>query len=169
MTAVSPLAFTLDLPTADATTLLAQGLAPLLGPGDTILLEGDIGAGKTHFCRALIQARLAMVGRTEDVPSPTFTLVQVYEAEGVEIWHADLYRLTGPDEVAELGLDEAFGAAICLVEWPDRLADLAPANALHLALTMGAGDGRVACFRAGDGRWQKLTPALMSAGARAHD
>ena len=73
--------------------------------------------------------------------SPTFTLVQVYEAD-VEIWHADLYRLTHPDEVLELGLDAAFGTAICLIEWPDRLGDLAPEGALHLKLSLKA-DGRL--------------------------
>jgi N-acetylmuramate 1-kinase len=100
-----------------ATSRLARILAPLLQGGDAVLLEGPIGAGKTHFARALIRARL---GREEDVPSPTFTIVQTYEAE-VDIWHADLYRLTHPDEARELGLEDAFETAICLVEWPDRL------------------------------------------------
>ena len=72
------------------TSRLARVLAQHLRAGDTVLLEGPIGAGKTHFCRALIRARL---GRDEDVPSPTFTLVQTYDAD-VAIWHADLYRLT---------------------------------------------------------------------------
>ena len=166
MTAAAPLSLRLDLPTAEATAELAERLAPVLRAGDVILLEGDIGAGKTHFCRALIQARLAAEGRAEDVPSPTFTLVQVYEAAGTEVWHADLYRLGGPSEVAELGLEEAFGAAICLVEWPDRLAGLTPANALHLGLTVAADDSRVARFRAADGRWAQVAQVLISAGAR---
>lgn len=98
-----------------------------------LLLTGDIGAGKTHFARALIQEILPV---PEDVPSPTFTLVQIYEAAGCEIWHADLYRLSNPDEVVELGLTDAFEGEICLVEWPDRLAELAPENALELDFSM---------------------------------
>lgn len=111
---------------------LARALAPGLAPGDTLLLDGPLGAGKTHFARALIQARLANAGRLEEVPSPTFTLVQVYDDGQAEIWHTDLYRLAGPDDALELGLQDAFDTAICLVEWPDRLEDLAPAGALRL-------------------------------------
>ena len=111
---------------------LAARLAPMLHPGDTILLNGPLGAGKTHFARALIRTRLAAVGLAEDVPSPTFTLVQTYDDGDTEIWHCDLYRLFGPDDVAELGLEEAFDRAICLVEWPDRLGAEAPDRALTL-------------------------------------
>ena len=136
---------TLDLPNAEATEALGARLAALARPGDVILLEGPIGAGKSCLARAFIRARL---GREEEVPSPTFTLVQVYEAEGVEIWHADLYRLTHPDEVWELGLDDAFSAAICLVEWPDRLGAHVPPDALHLKLE-AAGEGRKAVLSGG--------------------
>jgi tRNA threonylcarbamoyladenosine biosynthesis protein TsaE len=124
-------ALTLALPDQDATARLGVVLADCLNPGDVVLLAGQIGAGKTHLARALIRARL---GRMEDVPSPTFTLVQTYEAEDGDLWHADLYRLTHPDEVTELGLEAAFETAICLVEWPDRLGDLRPADALLLEL-----------------------------------
>ncbi len=119
--------FSLNSPTE--TQALAVQLAPRLSPGDVLLLEGPIGAGKTHFARSLIQSLLPIA---EDVPSPTFTLVQVYDGPVSEIWHADLYRLSAPDEVVELGLTDAFEDAICLVEWPDRLAELAPENALTL-------------------------------------
>ena len=129
---------TLDLPSDEATTRLGHWLAGRLRPGDTLALIGPIGAGKTHFARAIIQAR---VGRAEDVPSPTFTLVQTYDADGVEIWHADLYRLTHPDEVLELGLDEAFAQAICLIEWPDRMGGLLPKTALTLQF-LPLGDSR---------------------------
>ena len=115
---------------ADDTTALARAFAPQLAAGDVVLLEGHIGGGKTHFARAVIQA---LLGADEDVPSPTFTLVQTYEAPEFEIWHADLYRLSHPDEVFELGLVDAFESALCFVEWPDRLADLAPPFALTLA------------------------------------
>ena len=117
-----------------ATVALATAIAPLLDRGDTLLLEGEIGAGKSAFARALIRARL---GRLEDVPSPTFTLVQTYEDPKGDIWHCDLYRLSHPDDALELGLDEAFETAICLIEWPDRLGDEAPRNALLLSFAAG--------------------------------
>lgn len=136
---------TLHLPDAAATDRLAQCLAPVLRRGDAVLLEGPIGAGKTHLARALIRARL---GRAEDVPSPTFTLVQTYEAAGADIWHADLYRLTHPDEVWELGLDDAFRTGICLIEWPDRLGSHLPDAALRIRLAID-GDGRQAVLSGG--------------------
>lgn len=118
----------------EQTCAFAQSLGKTLGPGDVILLEGGIGAGKTHFARCLIQSLLI---QPEDVPSPTFTLVQEYETEKGALWHADLYRLSGPDEIIELGLTEAFETAICLVEWPDRLGDLRPDGAMTLTFSDG--------------------------------
>ena len=113
-----------------ATQTLAHQIAPTLGRGDTLLLIGEIGAGKSAFARALIRARL---GRMEDVPSPTFTIVQTYDDPQGDIWHCDLYRLTHPDEALELGLEEAFITSICLIEWPDRLGNAMPENALCLS------------------------------------
>ncbi|MDP4034388.1 MAG: tRNA (adenosine(37)-N6)-threonylcarbamoyltransferase complex ATPase subunit type 1 TsaE [Pseudorhodobacter sp.] len=136
MSTAAPLS--LFLPSPEDTARLGEWLAMHLRPGDAVLLEGHIGAGKTHLARALIRARL---GRMEDVPSPTFTLVQTYQADDVEIWHADLYRLSHPDEVIELGLEEAFQSAICLIEWPDRLGGATPPDALRLHLGQ-EGDGR---------------------------
>ena len=128
---------TIDLPSAAETEALGRRLASLARPGDAILLQGPIGAGKSCLARAFIRARL---GEAEEVPSPTFTLVQVYEDKETEIWHADLYRLSHPDEVWELGLDQAFETAICLVEWPDRLGSHLPREALTIRLeTMGEG------------------------------
>ncbi|MCK0097205.1 tRNA (adenosine(37)-N6)-threonylcarbamoyltransferase complex ATPase subunit type 1 TsaE [Yoonia sp. F2084L] len=124
--------FEFSLADENATSALAAQIAKRLKPGDTLLLEGQIGAGKSAFARALIRAKL---GRMEDVPSPTFTLVQTYEDDAGDIWHCDLYRLTHPDEALELGLDEAFETAICLIEWPDRLGDIAPQDALNLAFS----------------------------------
>lgn len=118
----------------DTTRALAAAMAPRLAPADVVLLGGGVGAGKTHFARCLIQSRLT---RPEDVPSPTYTLVQSYAGPDCEIWHADLYRLSDAAEVIELGLTEAFETAICLVEWPDRLGDLAPARALTLDFAPG--------------------------------
>ncbi|MCV2445980.1 tRNA (adenosine(37)-N6)-threonylcarbamoyltransferase complex ATPase subunit type 1 TsaE [Paracoccus sp. DMF] len=110
---------TLDLADADLTACLARVMAAVLKPGDVVALQGPVGAGKTHFARAFIRARQGEAA--EDVPSPTFTLVQTYaDPLGTEIWHADLYRLTHPEELAELGLDEAMQGGIVLVEWPDH-------------------------------------------------
>lgn len=127
-----------------------------------LLLDGPIGAGKTHLARALIQARLP---NPEDVPSPTFTLVQTYDAGDVEIWHADLYRLSHPDEVLELGLDDAFDTALCLIEWPDRLGSLTPEKALRLRFS-DQGEGRLVTLTGGP-HWAGLLTAL--AGRKPND
>lgn len=146
------------LPTEAATQALAACIAPRLRPGDTLLLDGGIGAGKTAFARALIRARLG--SPAEDVPSPTFTLVQTYPSPDGDIWHADLYRLTHPDEAQELGLTDAMDTAICLVEWPDRLADLAPTNALSLSFEALA-DGTHRVRVTGPDPWPtRLRPCL---------
>ncbi len=143
------------------TRRFAEALAPRLRAGDTLLLSGGLGAGKTAFARAVIQARLAAAGRSEDVPSPSFTLVQTYSDGVEEFWHADLYRLAGPDEVIELGLDEAFGAAVCLVEWPDRLDGEAPRDALELnfAMTETPGERRMTAWSR-DPRWATMLDAV---------
>lgn len=110
----------------------------MLRTGDTILLEGDIGAGKTHFARSLIQS---LQDAPEDVPSPTFTLIQTYETRAGPVWHADLYRLSSPDEIVETGLFDAMDDAICLIEWPDRLGPDRPDKALTLHFALGAHEG----------------------------
>lgn len=135
------------------TRAFAQALAPNLKAGDTLLLEGPIGAGKTFFARALIQSRLQESGVHEDVPSPTFTLVQTYADDACDIWHADLYRLTGPDEIFELGLEDAFDTAICLIEWPDKLGALAPTNALSLSFATGPGETEREVLASGPAEW----------------
>ena len=131
--------YSIFLASEEDTTRFGAWWAGVAMAGDSLLLSGQIGAGKSHFARAFIQARL---GRAEDVPSPSFTLVQTYDAD-VEIWHSDLYRLSHPDEVLELGLEQAFATAICLVEWPDRLGALTPANAISIRLVV-EGEGRIA-------------------------
>jgi tRNA threonylcarbamoyladenosine biosynthesis protein TsaE len=128
----SPVQIRLAAP--EETCRLAERLGARLRPGDTLLLSGPIGAGKSHFARCLIQS---LQDIPEDVPSPTFTIVQSYDVPAGEIWHADLYRLGDPQELTELGLDEAFETAICLVEWPERLGSAQPAGALRLDFAPG--------------------------------
>ena len=120
-----------ELPDEDATAAFAARIAALARPGDVIALEGELGVGKTTFARAFIQAR----GGGETVPSPTFTLVQIYEVGDVPIWHFDAYRLRDPDEAWELGIVDAFRAGISLIEWPERLGNLLPARRLRIILS----------------------------------
>ena len=164
--APAPHAQTLRLPDAAATDRAGAALAACLGPGDAVLLHGDLGAGKSALARAAIRALLAEDGREEtDIPSPSFTLVQVYDAARGEIWHADLHRLGGPDGCVELGLDEAFEQAICFVEWPDRLAELTPARRLELRLAFppGGAEGRDMELRAFGEGWAPALAALRAA------
>jgi tRNA threonylcarbamoyladenosine biosynthesis protein TsaE len=105
------------LPTLDETERLARLLACALAPGDVLLLQGPLGAGKTALSQALIKA---LVGADVVVPSPTFTLVNPYETTQGPLWHADLYRLTS-EEVPTLGLEEHWWTGLTLIEWPERL------------------------------------------------
>lgn len=134
---------TLSLADEAATRCLGARLANLLIAGDVLALAGDLGAGKTTLARGLIQAAL---GHCEPVPSPTFTLVQTYEpGQGATIWHFDLYRLTDPQELVEIGWEEALAGGIALVEWPERAGDALPPATLWLHLEE-AGTGRRAVF-----------------------
>ncbi len=143
----------LRLPDIDATVRLAAALAARARPGDVLALYGDLGTGKTTFARAFIHARAAAAGvAVDEVPSPTFTLVQTYELPGGDVWHFDLYRLSGPEEVFELGWEEALAGGIALVEWPERLGALLPADRLDLVLSIAAGDAREAGL-CGVGSW----------------
>ncbi len=156
-----------------ATGALAAALAPLLRAGDVVALEGELGAGKTCFARALISA-LPQPGPTaglepaEEVPSPTFTLVQVYDRDPAPVWHVDLYRLERPDDALELGLDEAFAEAISLIEWPDRLGDHLPGSALRVSLRYGSGESMRLAELTGDQSWRGRLD-LLRIGIRGDD
>jgi tRNA threonylcarbamoyladenosine biosynthesis protein TsaE len=137
----------IDLPDEGATSGFAARLAAVALPGDIIALSGELGAGKTTFARAFIRAR----GGSEEVPSPTFTLVQVYDLPSGPIWHFDLYRLRHAEEVWELGIEDAFRDGISLIEWPERIGALLPARRLGIALEFGSAlDARRAILSAGD-------------------
>ncbi|WP_336761390.1 tRNA (adenosine(37)-N6)-threonylcarbamoyltransferase complex ATPase subunit type 1 TsaE [Asaia sp. VD9] len=125
----------LDLPDQSATETLAIRVAELSKPGDVIALHGEMGMGKSVFARAFLRA-LAN-DPTLEVPSPTFSLVQLYDTSKGAVAHFDLWRLDGPDGLFELGWDEV-QEGIMLVEWPERAGDELPAHALHLTLTQGA-------------------------------
>lgn len=145
------------LPSEAATAALAGRLAMALRPGDMVALWGGLGAGKTCLVRALVRAAL---GEGTEVPSPTFTLVQVYDLPAGPLWHFDLYRLSQPEDAAELGWDEARADGIALVEWPDRLGPLLPEERLDLALDFGpAPEARIATLT-GHGGWTARVDAL---------
>ncbi len=112
-------------------------MAGLFKAGDIVLLDGDLGAGKTTFARGLVQALCGDI----EVPSPTYTLVQSYEAPDFTLWHFDLYRLERPEDVWELGIEEAFDEGVCLIEWPERIAELLGGNELALRFSY-QGKGR---------------------------
>jgi tRNA threonylcarbamoyl adenosine modification protein YjeE len=131
--------FTADLADERATERLMTDIAALIEPGDLITLSGDLGAGKTTFARALIR-HLAGNPDTE-VPSPTFTLMQSYELPGFTLIHADLYRLSGPAELAELGFDDLGAGTVMLLEWPDRAAGFLPADRIDVAFMLSPPQG----------------------------
>lgn len=111
--------------------VLAVRLAEIIKVGDVLALYGVLGAGKTVFARALVNA---VAPAEEEVPSPTFTLVQVYDAQVPAIWHFDLYRLEKQQDVLELGWDDARRGAVAVVEWPERLGSLLPKDRLDISI-----------------------------------
>ncbi|MGI9367304.1 MAG: tRNA (adenosine(37)-N6)-threonylcarbamoyltransferase complex ATPase subunit type 1 TsaE [Ruegeria sp.] len=130
---MKPTSQLISLNSPEETAATAARVGAILRPGDCLLLDGAIGSGKTHFARSLIQS---LMRAPEDVPSPTFTLVQTYDTTAGEIWHSDLYRLGSILEIEELGLAEALETAICLIEWPQKLGVLAPKSALSLKFAL---------------------------------
>jgi len=135
--------FTVALADEEATRALMVDIAAALAPGDLLTLSGDLGAGKTTVARAMI--RHLAGDETVEVPSPTFTLMQAYELPRFALVHADLYRLSGPAELTELGFEDIAPGAVMLLEWPDRAAGFLPADRLDVALTLSPQQG--ATFR----------------------
>jgi tRNA threonylcarbamoyladenosine biosynthesis protein TsaE len=157
----APFHYFAKMQSPDQTARLAERVGATLGAGDCLLLGGPVGAGKTHFARHLIWSLMQV---PEDVPSPTFTLIQTYDTKAGELWHADLYRLTSLDEIEELGLTEAFGQAVCLVEWPHMLGPLVPADALQLSFLPDPDDenARMITLDTTSVRWAPLLKQLAN-------
>ena len=144
------------LPDMAATESLGAQIAAGLAPGDAVALEGDLGAGKTALARAILRA----LGVTGAVPSPTFTLVQHYETPQLRISHYDLYRIEAPEELDELGLDEALSEGALLIEWPERARSRLPADTLRVRLEAAGGEARMATLT-GPARWQRIFPERL--------
>ena len=140
----------LELSSDTETRALGGRLAPLLRRGDVVALHGDLGAGKTTLVRGLIQS---LIGLETEVPSPTYTLVQMYEGPAFPLWHFDLYRLEAPGDVHELGWDETQDGA-ALIEWPEQAGSLPPSTRLDVFLEI-SGDGRRARLEPKGEGWQE--------------
>jgi tRNA threonylcarbamoyladenosine biosynthesis protein TsaE len=150
---------TVLLPDLAATEALAARLAAMAHAGDCILLEGPLGAGKTAFARAFLRAA---AGDAEmEVPSPSFTLVQIYDTKIGPIFHYDLWRLDGSDSLTELDWEDALDGVV-LVEWPDRLGSLRPEDALTITLRLRDGEAREATLAGWEGRIEALAPLFRS-------
>lgn len=137
----------LHLPDEAATQALGRTLAASLRAGDAVCLTGPLGAGKSTLARALIRA---LTTPDEEVPSPTFTLVQFYETPAFPLAHFDLYRLSDPDEAYEIGLDEALDNGVALIEWPQRLEERLPATRLDIDIALDGDARRAVITRHGD-------------------
>jgi tRNA threonylcarbamoyladenosine biosynthesis protein TsaE len=147
---------TLALDDEAATEALGRRLADAARPGDVIALAGPLGSGKTVLARAFIRH---LTSAAEDVPSPTFTLAQLYRSRKGAIWHFDLFRLTRPEEAVELGMEDAFAAAITLIEWPERLGASLPTERLDVRIEVAEGSDARRAALAG-AAWGDRLPAI---------
>lgn len=152
---LSPMTLSLSLPDLAATAALAVRLAPAVRRHDVLCLHGELGAGKTSFARALLRA----LGVAEDVPSPTFTLVQSYETAAFPIYHFDLYRLKSGAELEEIGWDDALADGLTVVEWPERAESFLPRDRLALHFALAADGGRQVTAQA-FGTWEPRLQGL---------
>lgn len=154
-----------NLPDEAATLLAGTALAPQLKAGDCILLQGDLGAGKTTFVRGLLRGHAAQHHITQfDVPSPTFTLVQLYPFADLTFYHYDLYRLPEEDnelDLMEIGFAESLETGIALVEWPERLGLATPSDALYLNLSITADGSRQLTWH-GTGTWASRASQIFT-------
>lgn len=132
-------ALTIHAPTMAQMQTIAMCIAHWVKAPMCVTLSGDLGAGKTTFARYFLQA---LNPELTSIPSPTFTLVQTYETTKGEVWHCDLYRLESPEDIFELGIEDAFATAICLLEWPCRLAAHLPVPRLDIDIKETANGGR---------------------------
>jgi tRNA threonylcarbamoyl adenosine modification protein YjeE len=132
------------------TEALGARIAAGLRVGTAVALEGDLGAGKTVLARSILRA----LGVEEDVPSPTFTLVQSYETAKLPVRHYDLYRIEKATEIEELALEEALDEGAALIEWPERAASYIPDDALHVRLEIAGENSRRAMIK-GPLRWSE--------------
>jgi tRNA threonylcarbamoyladenosine biosynthesis protein TsaE len=154
---------TIDLPDLAATAAFGRRLAALLRRGDVVALKGGLGVGKTTLARAIVAG---LSPDSEDVPSPTFTLVQTYPvalSDGpAELWHFDLYRLDRPDQVYELGIEDALAEGVSLIEWPELATGLLPKESLlTIELQITAGEARRALIEGG-AKWRDRLPGLLA-------
>ncbi|MGD8808285.1 MAG: tRNA (adenosine(37)-N6)-threonylcarbamoyltransferase complex ATPase subunit type 1 TsaE [Gammaproteobacteria bacterium] len=161
---------TIDIVVEDetGTARAAEQVARAAVPGDVIALRGDLGSGKTAFARGFIRA---LTSPDEEVPSPTFTLVQTYAADAATIHHFDFYRIEDPEEAWEIGVEEAFAGGIALIEWPERIGRLLPADRLDVRLEIPRGDGenarRITLTAAGS--WSDRVEALRAGMTKESD
>jgi len=142
-------ALVVALPDLDATAALGRFIAGRAGAGDVLLLKGPLGVGKTTLARAIIAAFLP----GQEVPSPSFTLVQGYEAKGMDIVHFDLYRLESEADLFELGWEDVVGRALVIVEWPELIHALLPEDRLEITLMHGKAEGERLARLVPHGRW----------------